>query len=82
MKRISLALLSVLLLVSCSTVEYVQTPLPDFEPSIPTRPTLEKVEGSVPTAVNVNTIRLMDYCRELESYGRAWREFYEQLKGL
>lgn len=82
MKRISLASILVLLLVSCSTVEYVQTPLPDFDPGIPTRPTLEKVEGSVPQAVNVNTIRLMDYCRELEYYGMAWREFYEQLKTL
>lgn len=70
----------IMLLVSCTSTEYATVPLPEFNPAVPERPKLEMISGSVPDEVNLNTIRLMSYCKELESYGKSWREFYSSLK--
>lgn len=67
-------------LCSCTSVEYITPNLPDFAPVRPQRPVLETVEGEVPYGAVVNTIRLMEYARGMETYSDSWETFYTQLQ--
>lgn len=80
MKRIVPFVFLASVLASCTTSRYVQADLPDYEPAIPERPVLTITEDPVPEAVNENMALLMGYARELEAYGKAWRDFYEELR--
>ena len=80
MKKIINTLLLCLILTGCTSVEYVQPSLPDFNPVRPARPQLEEVNEEVPQGAVINTVRLMNYSRELEIYSNTWESFYNQLK--
>lgn len=76
-KIIAVSALFLTLLCSCITrVEYVMQPLPDFNPAIPAKPELKEND------IIGNTIKLMSYSEELEAYGEAWKNFYENLKNI
>ena len=78
--KIIFLLLFALLIVSCETVTYIAPDLPTFEPVRPQRPQLEEVLGEVPEGAIINTVRLMEYSRELEVYSNAWENYYNSLR--
>ena len=78
MKALKIIILS-LLLVSCETV-YVSPPLPDFNPIRPERPKLEEVAEAVPIDAVINTVRLIEYSKQLEQYADSWENFYSSLQ--
>lgn len=78
MKVLKIIILS-LMLSSCAT-RYVTIPLPSFNPLRPERPTLEEVTDDVPITVTMNTVRLMDYAKQLETYADSWENFYRSIQ--
>lgn len=80
MKKIINILILSLMLTGCTSVEYIQPTLPEFNPARPSRPVLETVEEEVPYKATVNTIKLMEYARQLEVYSNSWEIFYTQLQ--
>ena len=79
--RFKIIVLAVLILsVSCKTPTYLMPSLPEFNPVRPIRPTLKEVEQEVPMEAVVNTVRLMEYSRQMESYADSWETFYEELR--
>lgn len=75
-----LVLCILIVLCGCQSTEYIAPNLPDFDPVRPQRPVLETVEGEVPYEAVVNTIRLMEYARGMETYSDSWETFYTQLQ--
>lgn len=80
MRRFKIIFLLLFVLVSCETVTYIAPDLPTFEPVRPQRPQLEEVTGEVPEGAIINTVRLMEYSRELEVYSNAWENYYNKLR--
>lgn len=72
-------ILGTILLSSCVT-EYASVPLPDFSPIRPERPELDRVEEDVPMDAVINTVKLMEYSKQLEQYGDSWENFYKALQ--
>lgn len=79
-KILILILLFFLSLVSCETVEYITPSLPVFNPVRPQKPLLEEVTEDVPTGAVINTIRLMEYSKQLEVYSNSWENYYNELQ--
>ncbi len=80
-KIIPLVLIVLLISVGCATrTEYIQPDLPCYDPIRPVRPKLENISVPVPVEVNRNTVKLMSYITQLETYGDGWEEFYEGLR--
>lgn len=75
-KAITMSLMIGTLILSSCVTEYISAPLPDFSPMRPERPTLEEVEEDVPMGAVLNTVRLIDYAKQLEQYGDSWENFY------
>lgn len=69
-----------LLLCSCSTP--VSSSLPEFSLVRPHKPQLQTVDNNIqiPNAVTNNTILLIGYIEELETYAEGWESFYNNLR--
>lgn len=80
MKNKILIILTCLILTSCQSVEYISPELPKFNPVRPERPILEEVTEEVPLNATINTIRLMEYSKQLETYSDSWELFYNRLQ--
>lgn len=81
MKKIIIAILLMLMLTGCVTrTVYVESEIPNFNPTIPERPVLDEIKGEVSSEVAMIIVKLMGYAKELEAYGEAWREYYSILK--
>lgn len=75
----TLLVIGTIALSSCVT-EYVAVPLPDFSLMRPEPPMLEEVEEEVPMGAMLNTVRLMDYAKQLEQYADSWENFYRVIQ--
>lgn len=71
-------------MTGCATekVVWISPFLPDYSPSRPTRPVLNKVEDGVQLPISAldNLILLQGYAKELEAYADGWERFYERLR--
>lgn len=82
MKKMILALLLItVLLVGCTTTEYVSIPVPEFSPERPERPTLETIPADAVVSVQINTnmVKLITYITQLEAYADSWEVFYKEV---
>lgn len=78
-KMILLVFLILFLICSCKTTQ-ANAFYPKFNPLLPTRPVLEKVNEDVPIEAERNLIKLMSYSRQLETICNSWSEFYSSLQ--
>lgn len=79
-KGITISLIAGTILLSSCVTEYISAPLPDFSPMRPVRPVLETVEEDVPMGAVLNTVRLVDYAKQLETYADSWEDFYSAIQ--
>lgn len=75
-----LSAIGIALSLSGCVTEYISAPLPDFSPIRPERPVLEEVEEDVPIGAVINTVKLMEYSKQLEQYGDSWENFYRVIQ--
>lgn len=67
--------------ISCSSVRTSSITSPKFNLIKPVRPTLNEIEDDVqiPTSILNNTVLLIGYIEELETYSEGWENYYQQL---
>jgi len=77
---IAMVLMAVLL-VGCTTTEYVQIDPPEFNPTRPERPELETLpeDAVVLVQINTNMVRLVTYITQLEAYADGWEYYYKEV---
>lgn len=83
MKRlITIALLTLGILVGCKSVEYVTPELPEYSVTVPVRPVLTPVDGDMPKEAVDNFLTMVSYAVKLEVIIDGWAEFYEGLRNV
>lgn len=80
MKRsIVILLFWIVVLCGCRTTHYVYPELPEYDVQMPDRPQLESTSEVVPVEVNRNTVKLITYVQQLESYIDNLKAYYHAL---
>lgn len=83
MKRaVVLVALVLIVLTSCTHTVYISPDLPEYNPTLPSRPVLKTTEGDVPVEATSNLIEMMGYAQRLEIVCKGWESFYEGLREL
>lgn len=83
MKRaMVLVALVLIVLTSCTHTVYISPNLPEYNPTLPSRPVLNTTKGDVPVEATSNLIEMMGYAQRLEIVCKGWESFYEGLREL
>ena len=81
-KLIITALLTIGIITGCESVRYINPVLPDYQVSIPERPTLKAIEDEVPKEATDNLISMIAYAEKLEIVCQGWERFYAGLREI
>lgn len=84
MKKALLFILVSLLFIGCTTPVYIKPALPAYNPTMPERPELLEIDGTIeiPQEININQLLLMAYAEKLEIIIEGWESFYNELKTI
>ena len=83
MKRaMVLVALVLIVLTSCTHTVYISPDLPEYNPTLPSRPVLKTTDATVPIEATDNLIEMMGYAQRLEIVCKGWESFYEGLREL
>lgn len=83
-KMLIIGLACLFMLTGCFTtkVEYVYPDLPALDVTLPERPTLERLNVSLPVEANRNTVKLISYIESLEVVIQNFQDYYTDLKQI